>query len=94
MITAKDAKLMSSEKGVDEHLAVIEGMIREACRKKKCEVIMRGQPYDRWIFSGEADRDSVARSVVAALRANGFAVRQHYEEHQFVDLGLHISWKD
>ena len=90
LITAEEAKELAGG-SVDEHLEAISKLIREEAIKKKAFVIIRATPYADWMYSTQK-KDSIADLVIRELIKVGYKVTLHYEEHQFVDMGLKISW--
>ena len=91
MITAKQAAEMAGPKA-EEYLEFIEKKIVEAAEKQNREVVIRDNPYCNWLYgSGESNPDEV-RKALKILSDNGFKVSLHYQENQFVDIGLVIGW--
>ena len=91
MITAKQASEMAGPKA-EEYLEFIEKKIVEAAEKQNREVVIRDTPYCNWLYgSGESNPDEV-RKALKVLSDNGFKVSLHYQENQFVDIGLVVRW--
>ena len=90
MITAEQARLLAGP-SAEEYLELISKRIEKAASEKQREVIIRDNPYAEWLYS-EQNMAPVARKVIDELRANGFQVKLYYNELQFVDMGLWISW--
>lgn len=91
MITAKKAAEIAGPKA-EEYLEFIERKIVEAAEKQEREVVIRDNPYCNWLYgSGESNPDEV-RKALKALSDNGFKVSLHYQENQFVDIGLVVGW--
>lgn len=87
-ITAEEARGISGL-SVDEHVEYLCSLIRNAAENKKREIIVRSQPYERWLYQKS---DSVGVKVVNELKKLGFEVDLYYKELQFVDMGLRIKW--
>lgn len=92
LITAKEARALSGPT-VDEHLARLSKTIETAAREGKQFVIIRSEPYDRWLYNGNPSGNSIEGKVITALTLAGYKVGFFYEERQFVDMGLKISWE-
>ncbi len=90
MITAKQAAEIAGPKA-EEYLEFIEKKIIEAAEKQNREVVIRDNPYCNWLYGGESNRDEVKKAL-KILSDNGFKVSLHYQENQFVDIGLAIGW--
>ena len=90
MITAKQAAEMAGPKA-EEYLEFIEKKIIEAAEKQNHEVVIRDNPYCNWLYSSKSNLDEVKKAL-RALNDNGFKVSLHYQENQFVDIGLKIEW--
>ena len=93
MISAKEAYDLASPK-LDEYLSFIDAKIREAASAGKTSIIIREDPYGRWLYGGESTiSDPAVKKCLAKLRELGYSVTEYYREDiQFVDMGLHISW--
>lgn len=89
-LTAKEAVRLSGP-SPDEHRQFIDECIVDAARSGQREVIVRTSPYARWLYQ-DVHFDKTAEEVIGGLREDGFVVDQFYEERQFVDMGLRISW--
>lgn len=90
MITAEQAAEMAGPKA-EEYLEFIEKKIIEAAEKQNREVVIRDNPYCNWLYGSEPNRDEVKKAL-KILSDNGFKVSLHYQENQFVDIGLAIGW--
>lgn len=92
LITAKEARELSGP-SIEEHVERLSNCIREAAWKKQQSVIIREQPYERWLYSGWPKGDTLEGRVLLQLKNAGYTVEFHYKETQFVDMGLKISWE-
>ena len=90
MITAEQAAEMAGPKA-EEYLEFIRKKIVEAAGKQNREVVIRDNPYCIWLYGSKSNPDEV-RKALKALSDNGFKVSLHYQENQFVDIGLKIEW--
>lgn len=90
MITAAEAREMSGP-GVVEYVASLDEKIRKAAAEKRQFVIIRDEPFARWLYPNKPT-EGVAYEVISRLEQAGFAVSLHYKELQLVDLGLRIDW--
>lgn len=90
MITAKEAKELSGPSSED-YLEFIEKKITEAAKNKSKSILIRDEPYARWLYS-EKDNTQAAKTAMIKLRENGFELKFYYKEMQFVDMGLEIHW--
>jgi len=77
MITASEARELAGP-GPEEYLAFIEGKIRAAAKAKQSQVVIREEPYARWLYS--RDRPAPVKSVVETLEKSGFKVSLYYYE--------------
>ena len=91
MITAKQAAEMAGPKA-EEYLEFIEKKIVEAAEKQNREVIIRDTPYCNWLYSRSESNPNEVKKALKILSDNGFKVSLHYQENQFVDIGLVIGW--
>jgi hypothetical protein len=89
MITASEARELAGP-STEEHLAIIEQHITKAAKNKKRLVIIRDNPYAAWLYG--SDMPDIAKAVLKELDSNGFKISLHYQENQFVDMGLKIEW--
>lgn len=89
MITATEARALAGP-APEEYLAFIESQIREAAKGKQREVIIRSEPYASWLYG--RNLTDAAYKVIEELKHKGFEVSLHYQELQFVDMGLKIEW--
>lgn len=92
MITATEARKLS-ESDLETHLKFIEDKIKSACKSCETEVIVRDNPYCWWLYSGTNNLSIAEKKTLTALEEAGFHLELHYEERQFADVGLKISWK-
>lgn len=91
MITAAEARALSGP-GVDEYISMLDLKIRDAAERKEQKfIILRADPFARWMYP-KRPTEGVAAEVITRLEKAGFKVTLHYEEKQFVDLGLRIDW--
>ena len=91
MITAKQAAEIAGPKA-EEYLEFIEKKIIEAAEKQNCEVVIREAPYCDWLYGSGKSKPDEVRKALKVLSDNGFKVSLHYQENQFVDIGLVIGW--
>ena len=95
MINAKEAYDLSAPI-VDTYRAFIDKRIREAASNGVLKIEIREDPYSMWLY-GKADElaktDACAAKVVRELRGLGYNLRQYYNDSQFVDVALVISWE-
>lgn len=89
MITASEARELAGP-SAEEHLAIIEQHITKAAKNKNGFVIIRDNPYASWLYG--SNKPDVANVVLKELDRNGFKTSLHYQELQFVDMGLKIEW--
>lgn len=92
MITAAQARTLSGptlNEQVKEHLEVISKVVETAAANKQRSVTIRHEPYGSWLYGTVVEP---ALSTVAELRKLGYTIDFFYEERQFVDMGLRISW--
>lgn len=90
MITAEQAAEMAGPKA-EEYLEFIEKKIIEAAKDQNREIIIRDNPYRNWLYGSKPNPDEV-RKALKTLSDNGFKVSLHYQENQFVDIGLKVEW--
>lgn len=91
MIKAQEARELATDY-VQLYCDELEKLIRKAAEDKNFEVVVRKNPYSEWLKNGHPE-DKNARETIEILQKNGFRVSYFYEERQFVDTGLKISWK-
>ena len=91
MITAEQAAEMAGPKA-EEYLEFIEKKIIDAAKNQIREIIIRDNPYCNWLYSSSKSNPDEVRKALKALSDNGFKVSLHYQENQFVDIGLKIEW--
>lgn len=90
MIKAKEAALKSGPL-CNEYLAEIEKLILKACGERKRLIIIRDKPYCYWMYSPIVKSNEELKAL-KELENLGYKVSEHYEERQFVDIGLIIKW--
>lgn len=91
MITAKEAFDLSIPLS-EKYIEYLDGIIRKHTGNGKRSVIVREPPYSGWLY--HSSRDADAEYTLKTLRENGFTVSFYYEELQFADYGLRISWEE
>ncbi|MFB5708217.1 hypothetical protein [Acinetobacter radioresistens] len=91
MITAEQAAEMAGPKA-EEYLEFIEKKIIDAAKDQNREIIIRDNPYCNWLYGSSKSNPDEVRKALKALSDNGFKVGLHYQENQFVDIGLKIEW--
>ena len=91
MITAKQAAEMAGPKA-EEYLEFIEKKIIESAEKQEHEVVIRDAPYCNWLYGRSESNPDEVKKALKILSDNGFKVSLHYQENQFVDIGLVIGW--
>lgn len=92
LISADEAKKLKhdDEKEYLEYVQFINERIKLAAVNDNF-VIIRELPYARWLDFG-FKQSKVVNRVLQELTAKGFVYSFFYEEKQFVDEGLKISW--
>lgn len=90
MITAKEAKQISGPT-MEDYLSEIEPKIKAAASSGGREVLIRSEPYARWLYS-ESSLSGESKKAVDKLRELGYELSLYYKESQFVDMGLIIKW--
>lgn len=95
MITAEEAKVLSGSTA-EELLKPVEDAIREQAQKGRRELSLRMKPYADWAYSLNDEKALLPeeREALNILRENGFSVTMCYNEGQFVDIALIISWSE
>jgi hypothetical protein len=89
MITAKEASQLSGP-SAEDYLNHIDKMIREAAKNKARQIMIRDEPYARWLYGQPAGE---AKLVLDTLKKNGYTVEHYYKEHSIaVDMALVIKW--
>ncbi len=91
MITAEQAAEMAGPKA-EEYLEFIEEKIIDAAKNQNREIIIRDNPYSTWLYGSNKSNPDEVRKALKALSDNGFKTSLHYQENQFVDIGLKIEW--
>ena len=91
MITAEQAAEMAGPKA-EEYLEFIEKKIIDAAKNQIRGIIIRDNPYCNWLYGSSKSNPGEVRKALKALSDNGFKVSLHYQENQFVDIGLKIEW--
>lgn len=95
-ITAKEARELAQLDKTEEILAKIYERIREAATRGDTSIRFAGNANEMGVYQfvgGKQPGTPLGRRVVDRLRADGYKVTTYYEELQFVDLGLVISWE-
>lgn len=88
MITAKEAlELTQNQSSID--MKMVENAIIEASNKGEYSVTFRGAEFERMASIGT---DISKHPFVIEMKSLGYSVNRHYEERQFVDLGITVSW--
>ena len=90
MITAKEAKALSGPT-MEDYLKEIEPKIKASAEKGGREVLIRSEPYARWLYN-EQSLTGAQKQTVEKLRELGYELSLYYKELQFVDMGLIIKW--
>lgn len=95
MITAEEARNLNPlRRRAEEYRKFLNRKISEAAKLGEDFVTIRERPYSDWLKKRELD-DQAAIEVLKELRNNGFKVKYlHFENPQFSDYGLTISWSD
>lgn len=92
MITAEEAYRKSVGEVV-AHLGFIEKKINNAISLGKTHIIIRDEPYARWLYNNEYKNDFNAVRVIEKLKNLGYEIDSHYEVKSIaVDIGLIIKW--
>lgn len=91
MITAKEANKIAGIK-TSVYLDFIESKIRESAEKGEHSIIIRENPYCNWLYGKFENLHKNEREAIDMLKINGFELKLHYVESQFVDIGLEIEW--
>ena len=91
MITSEQAAELAGPKA-EEYLEFIEKKIIESAKQQKREVVIRDNPYCNWLYGRSESNPSEVKKALKILSDNGFKVSLHYQENQFVDIGLVIGW--
>lgn len=91
MITAEQAAEMAGPKA-EEYLEFIEKKIIDAAKNQNREIIIRDNPYCNWLYGSNKSNPDEVRKALKVLSDNGFKTSLHYQENQFVDIGLKIEW--
>ncbi len=91
LITAEQARDLSGGP-MEKHLEILSGHIEKAAKDGKREVVIRQGPYDNWLYQTPKP-NTLAANVIDQLKKAGYKVSLYYNESQFVDMGLKISWE-
>lgn len=92
MITAEEAYRKSVGE-VIAHLNFIEKKINDAIYLGKTKIIIRDEPYARWLYNDEYKGDFNVNKVIRKLKELGYEIDIHYEVKSIaVDIGLIIKW--
>jgi hypothetical protein len=92
LITAKEARELGGP-SIAEHIEIISNWIRKAALDGEHSIIIRAEPYERWMYAGWPKSDTIEGRVLLQLKNAGYKVELYYKEMQFVDMGLKISWE-
>ena len=95
MISAKEAYDLSAP-NLDTYRAFIDERIREAASNGVLQIEIREDPYNMWLYGTTnelAKTDACAAKVMRELKDLGYSAQQYYNESQFVDVALVISWE-
>lgn len=92
MITADDARKLAGvhEEEVEAFLNAAENQIRQAAQAGKRFTIVRDTVVCNAGYTSQSK--GPWKTVRVKLEAEGFKVSFFYEERQFVDIGMKISW--
>lgn len=89
MITAKEAAQMAGPSAQD-YIDFIESEIKTAANNKARSIMLRSEPYARWLYSKP---DAEAQAAMDILKMNGYKLEHYYKEHSIaVDMALVIKW--
>ncbi len=91
MITAEQARDISGLTA-EQYAKRLSTFIESAANDGDQYVIVRQEPYAGWMYNERVD-SKTAKATLEILRKNGFEVSLFYQENQFVDIGLKISWE-
>lgn len=94
-ITADEARALCGTDKAQETLGVIYERIRKAAALGQTQVRYATESdmgVYNWDREAKKPTTPLGRIVVEQLRKDGYTVTTYYEERQFVDLGLVISW--
>ena len=93
MITAEKAREISGPSAEEYAEYLSREFIEPTAAKKGVRyVIVRQDPYASWLYNKDSASDT-AKKAMSILSKNGFVLSLHYQELQFVDMGLKISWE-
>lgn len=90
MITAQEAYDLAKP-NYDKYLEFINEKIKTAAKNGKTSIIIRENPYSCWLY-GPDKNDQEVDDLLKLLKERGFSISLYYNEGQFVDIGLNISW--
>lgn len=92
--TAKEARTLAGvmSKMATDSLRECYARIKKSALDGRTYIVMRGKLYDT--YKSEDKWSEGLKEVVADLRKNGFECSSYYNELQFVDIGLKISWEN
>lgn len=91
MITAKEARMLAGPTDAEVANLALESVfeaIQRAAENKQRSITLRD---DFWARGGY-DLSNTYKIAVERLEELGFDVKFFYEENQFVDMGVNISW--
>lgn len=87
VITAEEAKNLSRP-SYHEHVAKAFDMIRVAAKNGKTSIHLTGDFWEKGGYNGTREW----KMACDILKSYGFNVRFFYEERQFVDMYMIVSW--
>lgn len=76
------------------HLEFLKKAIVKACEEGFYKVVIRDEPYAQCLRNDNGCGNPALKQALLVLREEGFELSQFWEERQFVDMGLEISWKE
>lgn len=89
MISAKEArKISESVRDKNADMIVLSEMIKTAAEKGKTSIRV---PYEMFSVSGSS-ATLKAEGLVDELNSLGYRIESMYEELQFVDIWVEVSW--
>ena len=93
-LDAEEARALSgmTDKATARELVNIYALVRHAATRKECSIVLRSPSEVYNTYPQESEWNPVLKGIVAKLRSQGYTVTAYYEEQQFTDLGLKISW--
>lgn len=91
---AETARQLVKARESRQHLEFLKRAIVKACEEGFYKVIIRAEPYAQCLRNDNGCGNPALKQALLVLREEGFELSQFWEEHQFVDMGLEISWKE